>query len=294
MMPPSALPRWLRLKPVAIRWSSVALGSRSPASCSTVNWSNGMFVLKASITQSRHRHIEPLAVGLVAVGVGVAGRVEPRAGHPLAVARRREQPVDDLLVGVRRLCRRGTASTSAGRRRQAGQVERHRRMSVARSASGEGSKALCVRAARARSDRSAFFGPGRVVDGGQCADGLGGMNAQCFCHLAPCSIHSPKQARSRLASACQTGSTPAAFACGVGGGNPPDQLALRGIAGHDGHVTAEVGWPPPRSRSGASSTGAPGTVAGVALVRENRPDVAIELDGPGGSGVPWAFLAAGA
>ena len=42
----------------------------------------------------------PLAVGLVAVGVGVAGGVEPLHGHALAVARRREQPVDGLLVGV--------------------------------------------------------------------------------------------------------------------------------------------------------------------------------------------------
>ncbi len=42
----------------------------------------------------------PLAVGLVAVGVGVAGGVEPLDGHALAVARRREQPVDGVLVGV--------------------------------------------------------------------------------------------------------------------------------------------------------------------------------------------------
>ena len=32
----------------------------------------------------------PLAVGLIAVGVGVAGGVEPLDGHPLAVARRRQ------------------------------------------------------------------------------------------------------------------------------------------------------------------------------------------------------------
>nr|CAA9289388.1 hypothetical protein AVDCRST_MAG63-4222 [uncultured Armatimonadetes bacterium] len=35
--PPSKLMGWLRLKPLAIFWSSVASGSRSPASCSTVN-----------------------------------------------------------------------------------------------------------------------------------------------------------------------------------------------------------------------------------------------------------------
>jgi hypothetical protein len=58
MMPPSPLPRWLRLKPVAMRCSSVALGSRSPAICSTVNWSKGMLALKASMTQSRQRHMK--------------------------------------------------------------------------------------------------------------------------------------------------------------------------------------------------------------------------------------------
>ncbi len=47
--------RWLRLNPVAIFCSSVALGSKSPANCSMVNRSNGRFRLRASITQSRHR-----------------------------------------------------------------------------------------------------------------------------------------------------------------------------------------------------------------------------------------------
>src|SRR2546428_9441549 len=42
----------------------------------------------------------PLAVRLVAVRVGVARRLEPLDRHALAVARRGEQPVHDLLVGV--------------------------------------------------------------------------------------------------------------------------------------------------------------------------------------------------
>ena len=36
------------------------LGSMSPAICSMVNWSNGMFLLKASITQSRQGHMARL------------------------------------------------------------------------------------------------------------------------------------------------------------------------------------------------------------------------------------------
>ena len=48
---------WLRLKPEAIFWSMVALGSRSPATWSRMNSSYGMFWLKALMTQSRHAHM---------------------------------------------------------------------------------------------------------------------------------------------------------------------------------------------------------------------------------------------
>ena len=56
-IPNSLLVRWFRLKPVAMSWSSVGLGSKSPAICSTVKSLNGLFELNASITQSRQRHI---------------------------------------------------------------------------------------------------------------------------------------------------------------------------------------------------------------------------------------------
>ena len=41
-----------------------------------------------------------LAVSLIAVGVGIAGRVQPANRHPLAIARRLEQPVHQLLVSA--------------------------------------------------------------------------------------------------------------------------------------------------------------------------------------------------
>ena len=37
--------------------SRVAFGSRSPASCSTMNWSNGRLRLNALMTQSRQGHM---------------------------------------------------------------------------------------------------------------------------------------------------------------------------------------------------------------------------------------------
>ena len=45
----------------------------------------------------------PCAVDAVAVRVGVAGQIEPVAGLPFAVVRRREEAIDDRFVGVRRL-----------------------------------------------------------------------------------------------------------------------------------------------------------------------------------------------
>ena len=104
----------LRWKPVAIFCSGVALGSRSPAS-----------LLDGELVE-RHVPVEgvddPVAVGpdgaavvlLVAVGVGVAGQVEPGPGLVFAVVRRGQQPVDRLLVGVGRPVVARKASTSAG------------------------------------------------------------------------------------------------------------------------------------------------------------------------------------
>src|SRR5579885_3151212 len=97
--PPSKLIMWLRLKPVAIFWSSVACGSKSPASCSMVNSSNGILRLKALMTQSRQCHF-PGAIDVVAVGIGIARQVQPLHRHALAVVRRGQQAIHHLHVGV--------------------------------------------------------------------------------------------------------------------------------------------------------------------------------------------------
>ena len=61
-------------------------------------------------------------IDLVAVRIGVAGGIEPVDGHALAVARRGEQAVDHLLVGVGGAV--GEERIEFGERgRQAGQVE---------------------------------------------------------------------------------------------------------------------------------------------------------------------------
>ena len=63
------------------------------------------------------------AVGLEAVGVGVAGGVEPRLRHVLAVARRRNQSIDQALVGAWRRVD-GERLDLGRRRRQAGEIKR--------------------------------------------------------------------------------------------------------------------------------------------------------------------------
>ena len=101
--------------------------------------------------------IEPDAARLVlleAVGVGVAGGVEPVPAPALAVVRRGEQPLDQLLVGVRRCRRRGTRRPP--RASAAGRSGRgySRRSSVTLSASGDGvSPSFSSRARTKRVDR---------------------------------------------------------------------------------------------------------------------------------------------
>ncbi len=58
------------------------------------------------------------------MGVGVAGDVEPVAGHLLAIVRRRQVPIDHLLVRLRRLVREVLVHFLHGRR-QPGERKRH-------------------------------------------------------------------------------------------------------------------------------------------------------------------------
>ena len=67
------------------------------------------------------RHVA-VHVRLIAVGVGVAGQVEPTACHPLAVAGRSQEPVHDALVAAgRAVAEEGVDLVQA--RREPGQVQ---------------------------------------------------------------------------------------------------------------------------------------------------------------------------
>ena len=123
MMPPSLVVTLQRWKPVAMSWSSVAFGSRSPASCSMVNWSNGRLRLNAADHPVAVRPHLAVVVEVYAVRVAVAGDIEPVARAVFAVVGRREVAVDHTLVGVGlRVLQEGL--DFRGRRRQAGGIER--------------------------------------------------------------------------------------------------------------------------------------------------------------------------
>ena len=115
---------WLRLKPEAIFWSRVAFGQQIAGELL-----DRELVERQVPVEGVDHPVAPgphvaLAVDVVAVRVGVAGRVEPRHGHALAVVRRLQQRVDALLVGVRRAV--GEKGVDLGRRRrQPRQIERH-------------------------------------------------------------------------------------------------------------------------------------------------------------------------
>jgi hypothetical protein len=64
------------------------------------------------------------AVRLITIRVRVARDIEPVHRHALAVGRRREQTIHDLLVGVRRFVREEGIHLG-GRRRETGEVEAH-------------------------------------------------------------------------------------------------------------------------------------------------------------------------
>ena len=113
---------------------------------------------------------------LVAVGVGVAGEVEPRPRPALAVVRRRQQPIDDALVGVGR--RVGDERVDfRGRRRKAGQVERDAAQQRRLSASGDGDSCLALEP-RQHEPIDRIARPGRRATAGSSGR-TGLLYAQC-------------------------------------------------------------------------------------------------------------------
>ena len=108
---------------MAMRWSRVAFGQEIAGELPEKELIVGQVLIEGAddpVAVGRHVAIE---VGLVAVGVGVAGEIEPVHRHALAVSRRGQIAIHRARVGARRLI--GKKRVDLGRRgRKAGEVER--------------------------------------------------------------------------------------------------------------------------------------------------------------------------
>ena len=235
--------RLLRLKPVAIFCSRRRRsGSRSPASCSIDELVERLVAVEGGDHPVAPGPHGPGEVVLVAVGVGVAGRVEPVHGHALAVARRGQQAIDQLAR--RRPGERSArkASTSAGVGGRPVRSSVTRRISVSRDGLGRRRQPLALAAGRGRSGRSALRGQARRSTAGS-GGRSGGSKAQCLPQAAPCSI------QRRRTSFCAAVSLRFDFGggitlVGVGAGDAADQLALAALARRDDGQSAVLGVEP--------------------------------------------------
>ena len=114
--PASVTVRLLRLKPVAILWAR--RGARQEVAGDLVDHEavERLVAVEGGDDPVAPGPHGPGEVVLKAVGVGVAGAVEPVHRHPLAVVRRGEQAVDQCFVapGCRSARNASTSSASGG------------------------------------------------------------------------------------------------------------------------------------------------------------------------------------
>ena len=217
-------------------------------------------------------------VGLVAVGVAVARRFHPAEGHALAIARRRQQTIDHLAVGVGRSILKKRVDLR-GRGRKAGQVQAHAAQQRRLVGLGGGVKSLA-------------FEPGE----NEAVDGIAHplLVANRGIWRPPGRDERPEglpagPLRDPAANPFDFGGLQRG-ASGIGrrhadrgvrGSHAPDEFAPLRIARHDGE--AALGEFDPGAGFGVEAQfglplGGIRTVAGKALIGENRADIAIEFD----------------
>ena len=218
---------------------------------------------------------------MVAVGVGIAGQVEPLHRHALAVLRQRQQAVHLLLVGVGGLV--GEEGVHfGGRGRQAGEVEAEAAQQGGAVGLGRGLQSLAFQARQHEAvDRIAR--PLLIADGGQ----RGALRR----HERPVALPlrallDPFADGGDLRVGERGAGLRRRHAAGaVGGADARQQAALRRVAGGDDVVAAAVGEQALFGIEAQVGDAAlvVGPVAGEAVVGQNRTHVAIEIDQrPGG------------
>ena len=207
------------------------------------------------------------------MGVGVARDVEPMAGHLLAMVRVRKQPIDDLFIGIR-----------SG----IGDERRHLFRGRRQARQGEGDAADERRPVGLGVERQPL---GRYARLEETIDRVAGI-ACCGRHLGADNLperpvlfvrgpgRDPAReqvllGRRKLLAEVGRGHD----GVGIGGSDPGDQGAGGEIARDDRSVTAPQGGE--RRRAVVEPQARfllAGTMAGEAMLGEQRPDVTIESD----------------
>ena len=220
----------------------------------------------------------PVAVHLVAVRVGVPGQVQPVGRHPLAVARRRQQPVDDFLVGSGDLSARKASISSASAAGRSGRASRGG-STFPCVASGAGLSLSCLQIGARTNASIPLMRPAFAFASAEGSGRSGGTNAQCWLHFAPWSTHRLQHLdllRRQLAIRLRRRHP----LLGIGAGDPPDQFALAAFARDDDGLAIFDAERPflgvePKLRLARLLVRA---VALITVVRKDRQDVAAEID----------------
>ena len=208
------------------------------------------------------------AVALIAVGVGVAGGVEPAEGHALGVGVRGEEFVDDFFVGGG-IEEEGVNIGRGGG--QSGEVEMDAAEEGFGGCGGIGFSALADEG----------------VDGGVCCGAGGGDERPVRLPLRALFDPSFDGGDGGGGEGGVAGGLGRHAEGVVGGGDALIEEAIGGVTGEDGETAAaeiffgvgfavEAEW--------GLAVGCVGAVTGEAAIRKNGPDVAIEFDWLGEEG----------
>ena len=218
-----------------------------------------------------------LGVGLVAVGVGIAGGVQPTNGHALPVAGRVEQPVDGPLIRfVGRVLQKAVHDLRLGRK--AGQVQRGPADERGRIGLGRRLQPGPFQTGQNESVNG-IPDPLRIADGRRFRP-YGGTERPVVLPVGALIDPAPeelllmiREALPRVARRHSGQAVPRV--------HPVDEAAPLRVSRNDGEAAAQIG------QSAIRRVQAQGThalvfvrpVTGEALVRQDRPNVPVELDG---------------
>ena len=219
---------------------------------------------------------------LVALGVGVAGEIEPQRGPALAEVGRGEETIDGLLWGFETGAESGAFGVGG---RKTGQIERHPAEPLRRVGWGRRLETFLFESMQ---DEAVDVGahPGRVLDGGQWR--LPGRDEGPV--LAPLgALGDPLAERGDLgfiegAALAVLGGGHAVLVA-VGQEDAVEEFRFAGLAGDDGGFAGLAGGEGLVALGEGDVAGLfDAAVAGGAVLVEDGADVAVEVDGGGGGG----------